>query len=356
MIHKQNQFNDSPDEGFEYILAKVRFDYLDGSADKQFHLNTGVDFTAVSSEGKDYKLQLVVEPEPRLNADLYPGASHEGWVAFQVTKDDTNPLMTFGRDYRGSGGVWWKLFTGTTPAMVLPKTIIAPAIQPPATETTLVTATVTPTRPAPTPTSTPVPTSTNTPEPEPTPTPSLVPTPTPEPASTGEAFTVAAWVKFRSLTPAVPNDPLSPNGDMSIMDKMLDDGYNLDGWRLMKQDDNRFWLCFGDNPINGCQSGKDTTVTSTTVATVDQWYHVLGVRSSDRISIYINGALESSKPLPQYTDTGTAPLLIGKNALEGACLNGWMESMFVKERVMGDAEIRAISGLQPGTSREIKCP
>jgi hypothetical protein len=228
------------------------------------------------------------------------------------------------------------------PTATLTITLPVPATATP----TSVPATATPTVKPPTPTLTP------TPEPA-TPTPKP-PTPTPEPDE--HVFTVGAWVKLDSLIPSVPNDPTTMPGDMSIMDKMLNDGYNLDGWRLIKQNDNHFWFCLGDQPTNGCQPGKDTTVMSSTVATIGQWTHVMAVRSSTSIAIYVNGNLEQSKPLPQYTDTNTAPMLIGKNALEGDCLNGKMEGILFKEYVIDGAGIRALSGMVPATGRQINCP
>lgn len=218
--------------------------------------------------------------------------------------------------------------------------------------------------PSPTPTNTPAPTQTPTLSPTPAPTlqptntltPTPTPTPTPQPVPDEDVFSVGAWVKFDALVPVIPNQPPTSPGDVSIIDKMLNDGYNLDGWRLVKQNDNRFWFCFGDQPINGCQYGKDTTITSSTFATVNTWYHIAGVRSRDSISIYVNGTLEGSKPLPDYTDSNTAPMLIGKNALEGACLDGRIGSIFFKEYAMDGAEVRALAGMAPGLSNEIKCP
>lgn len=109
-IKEANMFNNPPEAGFEYLLAKVKFEYLKGpTQDITYHLSTW-DFTAVSSEGKDYENASVVEPEPKLDATLYQGASHIGWVTFQVAKNDSKPLMTFGRKYDGTGGIWFKLY------------------------------------------------------------------------------------------------------------------------------------------------------------------------------------------------------------------------------------------------------
>jgi len=110
LIKEANIFNDPPEEGFEYILAKVRFEYLEGpDPDTKYDLSP-LHFTAVSEDGKDYERPLVVDPEPSIGVGLYPGASHEGWVSFHVAIDDSKPTMTFGRDYKGRGGVWFKLY------------------------------------------------------------------------------------------------------------------------------------------------------------------------------------------------------------------------------------------------------
>ena len=104
-------FNSPPETGSEYLLAKVKFEYLKGpTSDTTYHLYEEK-FTAVSSNGKDYEDSwMISEPKPELSATLYEGASHIGWVAFQVAKTDSKPLMTFGRNYDGTGGIWFKLY------------------------------------------------------------------------------------------------------------------------------------------------------------------------------------------------------------------------------------------------------
>ncbi|WP_194174957.1 S8 family serine peptidase [Desulfofundulus thermobenzoicus] len=110
IIQEANSFNDPPQSGHEYILAKIKFEYLEGpDPDTQYHIS-GYDFTAVSEAGRDYEYCSVVEPEPDLDYRLYPGASCEGWAAYQVEVIDDKPLLTFGRDYDGKGGIWFKLY------------------------------------------------------------------------------------------------------------------------------------------------------------------------------------------------------------------------------------------------------
>jgi hypothetical protein len=109
-IQQANQFNEPAPEGQEYILARIRFKLTDApSPDMQYALWSGA-FTAVSQDGRDYPLSLVVVPEPPIDANLYPGASHEGWAVFQVSDDDEQPLLAFGRAFDGTGGAWWKLY------------------------------------------------------------------------------------------------------------------------------------------------------------------------------------------------------------------------------------------------------
>lgn len=112
LLQEANMFNDPPPVGYEYVLAKIRFKYLAGpSADTHIYINGNIDFTAVSGDGVDYDYASVVDPEPDLDCSLYPGGTHEGWASFLVKITDNRPLLTFGRDYDGSGGIWFKLYS-----------------------------------------------------------------------------------------------------------------------------------------------------------------------------------------------------------------------------------------------------
>jgi len=107
MIKEANMFNDEPEAGKEYLLAKVRFKLIDTSNDESYSIST-YKFETVSEDGIVYENPFIVEPEPQLSKDLYPGATHEGWVAFEVDGSDTNPLMVF--DKGGDGELWFKLY------------------------------------------------------------------------------------------------------------------------------------------------------------------------------------------------------------------------------------------------------
>lgn len=108
-IKEANMFNDPPDQGFEYILLKIRFEYISGPTTNTKYDVSPVFFDAISSNGLEYEYKTIVPPKPWLSASLYPGASHEGWDGYQVAINDANPVLTFGRNYDGTGGIWFKL-------------------------------------------------------------------------------------------------------------------------------------------------------------------------------------------------------------------------------------------------------
>ena len=110
LVQEANMFNGPAPEGYEYLLAKIYFKLLDIDEGKQFDLLGEMDIDLVSSDGKDYGWVSAVAPEPQLRASLYKGASHEGWAVYIVKKDDVKPKLVFGRNYDGSGGIWFKAY------------------------------------------------------------------------------------------------------------------------------------------------------------------------------------------------------------------------------------------------------
>lgn len=92
--------------GFDYVLARIRFEYTARGApgDKAWEL-TGKQFSAFSAAGKPYQIPSIVPPEPGLDGALRPGNSRQGWVAFEVAKDDPKPVMTF-----SLGSIWFQLY------------------------------------------------------------------------------------------------------------------------------------------------------------------------------------------------------------------------------------------------------
>jgi hypothetical protein len=153
-------------------------------------------------------------------------------------------------------------------------------------------------------------------------------------------FTIDAWVNFNVLSHPPGANNGAPAGDMSIIDKMSQGGVNTDGWRLLKQNDNRFWFCLGAGS-NQC-GNPAYTLFSQTQAVTGQWYHVAVVKTYGSFSIYVNGVLEDTRALPGFVDSNSADLLIGANALEWARLNGLVDEVELFSRALSGAEIQSV--------------
>lgn len=150
--------------------------------------------------------------------------------------------------------------------------------------------------------------------------------------SAGE-FTVEAWVNFA---------PAAVNADAVIFSKMGDAPVaNGDGWMLLKQRDNRFWLCFGGGSVNGCTPDAATTVASGTLAASGTWYHVAGVKSGSEIAIWVNGISEHAKPLPRFSDSNGFPAVIGDPRPRHQML-GLIDELAIHNRALPACDIQAL--------------
>ena len=81
----------------EYLVAQVDLVYIKGSEDEAEDISS-------TSFGSYSKLQLVVSdaivpPQPDVDFEGFPGATHTGWIAIEVFKDDPNPMIVLGADY-----------------------------------------------------------------------------------------------------------------------------------------------------------------------------------------------------------------------------------------------------------------
>jgi hypothetical protein len=157
-------------------------------------------------------------------------------------------------------------------------------------------------------------------------------------------FSVAVWVYFNSLS--------SIYGDMSIVDKMGEASTaNDDGWRLIKQSDNHFWFCIGQQP--GVDSCLPTTMAhSQTVATTGQWYFLVATKSATQVSIYVNGnpTPEGSYPVGPIYDDNATNLRFGSTVTQdaGAYLDGMIDEPMLFNHALSGAEVQALYGQQPG--------
>jgi Domain of unknown function (DUF4352) len=117
IVKQASASNLPPRPAFEYLLARVRFEFSARTlpAPDSYHLNQ-TQFTATDSEGREFTAPtLDGYPQPPLQGTLKPGDRLDGWLAFLVPKNLSNPLMVFREDvgevsHRG-GGTWFELYT-----------------------------------------------------------------------------------------------------------------------------------------------------------------------------------------------------------------------------------------------------
>ena len=110
-IKEASASNKAAEPGFEYVLARVKFEYYArGTPGLCVHNLSPQQFSACSSDGQDYQIPDVVSPKPEMRKAMKSGEIVEGWIAFSVSQQDKVPLMTYSADQGGAivhGGAKW---------------------------------------------------------------------------------------------------------------------------------------------------------------------------------------------------------------------------------------------------------
>lgn len=86
-IANENMFNSEPAPGNEYMVAKIRFEYLDG--DRKFPLS-GYDFKAYAND-VECNTPFIIMPDRYAEMamiDLMPGGAVEKWKVYEVPKGE----------------------------------------------------------------------------------------------------------------------------------------------------------------------------------------------------------------------------------------------------------------------------
>ena len=107
-----------PAEGFDYVLARVKFDFRGRYVSDTLPFTLGdepLQWVALSgSDLTEYDHVSVSAPKPALVGTVKPGGTMEGWVAFAVKQNDSKPIMVFDPDTGGATGrgktVFFKLY------------------------------------------------------------------------------------------------------------------------------------------------------------------------------------------------------------------------------------------------------
>jgi regulator of replication initiation timing len=105
-----NQFNDPAPSGTEYILLKVKYNYVTGPTVDSLENLSEFTFKFFSGTGTKYDIPAIVEPDPSFDGSIYPGNTLEGWLTIRVSTTDLKPMLSFAVATDGTGGNWFKLY------------------------------------------------------------------------------------------------------------------------------------------------------------------------------------------------------------------------------------------------------
>jgi hypothetical protein len=155
-----------------------------------------------------------------------------------------------------------------------------------------------------------------------------------------DTLTIAAWVKFDSLD----SDGTDVVGEQYIVFKQNSvtlfappfDGFNLRKTRRSGID--RFVFSVASAGGATAEALGTSTVTSNT------WYFIAGVRTTNSIQIFVNGALQKTTSVSFAQDYGMFPLMFGSSGqfYMDRKLAGYLDEVALFNRALSTAEILAI--------------
>jgi hypothetical protein len=115
MIKAADAAAQGPKQGWEYVLARIRFEYAArGRPGDCSHKLKGQEFAASAADGQAYPATSVTPPRPGLEGTVSSGDSLEGWIAFSVPRGEASTLMSFSTKEGGGlvhgGNAWFLLY------------------------------------------------------------------------------------------------------------------------------------------------------------------------------------------------------------------------------------------------------
>lgn len=102
LVLEANPLNEPPAEGMEYLAFWARIRRI-GIDEKPARVDDNL-FEATGSANVLYRSPAIVEPDPALDAMLYPGGGAAGWVVEQVAVEEENVMVLFASVYEHSPG------------------------------------------------------------------------------------------------------------------------------------------------------------------------------------------------------------------------------------------------------------
>jgi len=94
MVKAADESNHPPVEGMQYVAIRARVRNIDAEGGVRFMMSNDY-FRVTGDANVVYPPPSVVAPSPILDANLYPGGEHEGWVVEQAAEGETNLMARF---------------------------------------------------------------------------------------------------------------------------------------------------------------------------------------------------------------------------------------------------------------------
>jgi hypothetical protein len=113
VLREADPGNAPPKPGFEYVLARVKFEMKRRNPNDNLPFDLGrspLQWVAFSSDMLEYEGVSVTVPKPPLEGIIRPDQAVEGWVAFAVEQSESKPVMVFDPDSGGASGRGKPLF------------------------------------------------------------------------------------------------------------------------------------------------------------------------------------------------------------------------------------------------------
>ena len=107
LLLQGNRFNKPPAEGNTYVGVLIDQKYIAGPEDQAYSI-LPTDFRAAPTTERLRDPSAVINPGPRMEADVYPGATLSGWVFFELPVNEP-ALMVWQSSFLGERGVWFAL-------------------------------------------------------------------------------------------------------------------------------------------------------------------------------------------------------------------------------------------------------
>lgn len=92
-VQSANQFNEPPADGMEYVAVKLLVRNI-STNDRPSNID-GSSFELTGERNILYNWPSIVDPEPTLDVDLYPGGQYEGWTVMTAGVGEEQLLVRF---------------------------------------------------------------------------------------------------------------------------------------------------------------------------------------------------------------------------------------------------------------------